>query len=168
MFFKTPERKFGTKTAPSRPGLPAATSGINMALKDVITAITNLRDALIKENEALDHANSRAFMDLQDEKVACARRYEAAMNALLDHKDTVNQCDPRLKSILLSLEKGFAKVMADNLVKLERMKGATEKLGERIMRSARKSVETQTQFAYGSSGTMQRGVKASMGLSEQA
>ena len=50
----------------------------------------------------------------------------------------------------------------------ERMKSATEKLGECIMKSARKTAEAATQFAYGSSGKMQRGNRASIGLEERA
>ncbi len=166
MFFKPAEKKFGTKPA-STPAQAPAQNDINQMLKNLIITITALRDVLIRENDALAHTNTRAFMDIQDEKVTVARRYEGLMNALLE-RDDLKTADPKLQAQLLFLEEGFTLVMKDNLVRLERMKNATEKLSERIMRSARKSAESMTQFAYGSGGTMQKGNKASIGVSEQA
>lgn len=166
MLFKQVEKKktFGTKPASS----PAANSAaVNATMRELIVTITALRDVLLKENDALDHSNSRAFLAMQDEKVTVARRYEVLMSDLLS-RDDVKSADPALKQQLLSIEAGFTRVMKENLVKLDRMKNATEKLGERIMKSARKSAESMTQFAYGSGGTMQRGNKATIGVSEQA
>lgn len=173
MFFKASDKKFGTK--PASPALQtpqaamktAAHDDVNNMLRNLIITVTALRDVLIRENEALEQSNSKAFLDIQDEKVAVARRYETLMTAMLDRKD-IGSADPKLKAQLLFLEEGFTTVMKDNLVRLERMKNATERLGERIMKSARKSAESAAQFAYGASGVMQKGVKATMGVSEQA
>ncbi|MFA5592497.1 MAG: hypothetical protein WC989_04205 [Micavibrio sp.] len=188
MFFKPAETKFGKRqqNAPgagtgrnagaraAEPALPAAapaagqvTGDVNKLLRALIVAVTNLRDVLLRENDALDHSNSQAFMDLQDEKVAIARHYEGLMVSLLNRTD-LQTADTRLRSQLLSLEEGFSTVMKDNMEKLERMRGATERLGEQIMSAARKSAENMSQFAYGSAGTMQKGGKATIGLSEQA
>ena len=167
MLFKPAEKKpFGTK--PSTPAPAAAANGnVNVLLKDLIITITALRDVLLRENDALGATNTRAFMDIQDEKVSTARKYEALMVELMSREDIKN-ADPQIKKQLFALEKGFTDVMKDNMRNLERMKSATEKLGERIMKSARKSAESMTQFAYGSAGTMQKGNKASIGVSEQA
>ena len=165
MLFKPAEKKtFGTK-----PAAPSAanSAAINTTLRELIITITALRDVLLKENDALEHSNTRAFLAVQDEKVTVARRYEALMGELLARED-LKFADPALKKQLLSIEEGFTKVMKENLIKLDRMKNATEKLGERIMKSARKSAESMTQFAYGAGGTMQRGNKATIGVSEQA
>lgn len=166
MLFKQAEKKktFGTKPAMSSAANSAA---VNATMRELIVTVTALRDVLLKENDALDHSNSRAFLAMQDEKVTVARRYEALMSDLLS-RDDVKSADPALKQQLLSIEAGFTRVMKENLVKLDRMKNATEKLGERIMKSARKSAESMTQFAYGAGGTMQRGNKATIGVSEQA
>lgn len=163
MLFKPAEKKtFGTK-----PAAPAAAAHLNALLKDLIITITALRDVLLRENDALGHSNTRAFLDIQEEKVATARKYESLMVELMSREDIKN-ADPAIKKQLFSLEQGFTAVMKDNMVRIERMKSATEKLSERIMKSARKSAESMTQFAYGATGSMQKGNKASMGLSEQA
>ncbi len=165
MLFKPAEKKtFGTK--PASPAM-SSNSAVNNAMRELMVTITALRDVLLKENDALDHTNTRAFLAVQDEKVTVARKYEALMTDLLSRED-LKTADPALKQQLLSIEAGFTTVMKDNLIKLDRMKNATEKLGERIMKSARKSAESMTQFAYGSGGTMQRGTKATIGVSEQA
>jgi DNA-directed RNA polymerase beta' subunit len=165
MLFKQAEKKtFGTKSAAAS---AANSATINNTLYDLIVTVTALRDVLLKENDALDHTNTRAFLEMQDEKVTVARRYESLMTALLARED-LKSADPKLKTQLLSIEEGFTTVMKENLIKIDRMKNATEKLGERIMKSARKSAESMTQFAYGASGTMQRGNKATIGVSEQA
>jgi len=164
MFSKSAEKKtFGKKPEAQTQPAPA----LNQLLKDLIIAVTALRDVLLKENDALAHSNSRAFIDMQEEKVTVARRYEMLMSSLLE-RDDLKTADNALKNQLLSVEKDFTDVMQENLVRLERMKNATEKLGERIMKSARKSAESMTQFAYGAGGTMQRGNKATIGVSEQA
>ena len=143
-------------------------SDINVAILHTIIAITALRDVLTKENEALELSKSRLFLDLQDEKVEVARRYETLVNALMDRGAEVKVADMKLRDQLQRLQDDFSKVAKRNLELLERMKNATQRLGECIMKSARKSAETATQFAYGSSGHMQRGNKASLGLNERA
>ncbi len=165
MFSKPADKKaFGTKPAASNAGDSRA---VDQLIKDLIVTVAALRDVLTKENEALSHGRSQAFIALQDEKVAAARRYETLLTSLLSRND-LNNASPRLKQQLLSLEGDFTAVMKENMTRLERMKNATEKLGEWIMKSARKSAENMTQFAYGSAGTMQKGVKATIGVSEQA
>ena len=163
MLFNKPAEK---KTFGTKPAAPAQTH-INVLLKELMITITALRDVLLKENDALAHTNTRAFVAVQDEKVAVARKYEALMTDLLSRED-IRNADPQIKKQLLSLEQGFTEVMKDNLIRLDRMKSATEKLGDRIMKSARKSAESMTQFAYGSTGNMQKGTKATIGVSEQA
>ena len=164
MLFNKPAEK---KTFGTKPAAPAQAAHINVLLKELMITITALRDVLLKENDALAHTNTRAFVAVQDEKVAVARKYEALMTDLLSRED-IKSADPQIKKQLLSLEQGFTEVMKDNLIRLDRMKNATEKLGDRIMKSARKSAEGMTQFAYGAAGTMQKGTKATIGVSEQA
>jgi len=169
MFFKPAEKKaFGTRPAPAKAAaLANPAQEINAMMRDLIVTVTALRDVLIRENDALDHSNSRAFLELQDEKVAIARRYETLMISLMENPD-IKFADPKLKQQLLSMEQGFSGVMKDNMKKLEHMRNATERLGERIMKSARKSADSLGQFAYGAAGTMQKGLKSTIGVSEQA
>lgn len=163
MFNKTQDMPVTTSAKPYTP--PA---DINVAILHTIIAVTALRDVLLKENEALEASKTKDFLALQDEKVEVARRYEILVNHLMDNGEKTKTADEKLKAQLQRLQGDFSTVCQRNLELIERMKTATEKLGECIMRSARKTAEAATQFAYGSSGKMQRGNRASIGLEERA
>lgn len=141
---------------------------INVAILHTIIAVTALRDVMTKEIDALRQSKTSLFLELQDEKVEVARRYETLVNDLMGRGAEIKAADAKLKEQLQRLQKDFSATAEENLEWIERMRSATEKLGERIMRSARKSAESQTQFAYGASGKMQRGGKVSIGTDERA
>lgn len=141
---------------------------INVALLHTIISVTALRDVMIKENEALEQANTVAFMDIQEEKVEVARRYELLVNAIMSRKEDIKAADQKLKEQLQRLQDSFGPVAKTNRERIERMRNATQLLSERIMKSAREQVEKDNQFAYGASGKMQRGTKAFIGVDERA
>ncbi|PZQ48477.1 MAG: hypothetical protein DI551_01630 [Micavibrio aeruginosavorus] len=141
---------------------------INVALLHTIIAVTALRDVLLKENEALENCKTSVFLELQDEKVEVARRYEILVNTLMDRGAETKAADKKLRDQLQRLQGDFSAVCHRNIELLERMKNATSQLSDRIMKSAHKAAETATQFAYGSSGKMQKGNKATIGLNERA
>ncbi len=141
---------------------------INVALLHTIIAVTALRDVFLKEIDALKATNTKAFLDLQEEKVEVARRYELLVNTLMDRAAEIKLADEKLKNQLERLQTDFGAVAKTNREWIERMRNATAALGETIMKSARKSAEDMTQFAYGSTGKMQRGNKATIGIEERA
>lgn len=141
---------------------------INVALLHTIIAVTALRDVMMKENEALEHTNTQAFMNMQDEKVEVARRYETLVNALMARKNEIKQADASLKEQLQRLQDSFGQVAKTNRERIERMRNATKMLGDRIMKNAREQAEKNNQFAYGASGKMQKGNKAYIGVDERA
>jgi hypothetical protein len=141
---------------------------INVAILHTVIAVTALRDVMIKENEALERSSTRAFMDLQEEKVDAARRYELLVTTLMDRAAELKTADEKMKDQLQRLQGSFGDVAAKNKENIERMRNATQLLGDRIMKSARDEAERMNQFAYGASGKMQRGTKALMGLDERA
>lgn len=143
-------------------------SDVNVALLHTIIAVTALRDVLIRETDALKATKTALFFELQDEKVEVARRYELLVNNLMDRGAELKKADRKLKEQLQRLQGDFSSVSNENLTWIRRMENATKQLGETIMRSARASAETKTQFAYGSSGKMQRGNKALIGVDERA
>lgn len=141
---------------------------INVALLHTIIAVTALRDVMTKENDALEHSNTAAFMDIQEEKVEVARRYELLVNTLMSRKDEIKSADSKLKEQLQRLQDSFGETAKTNRESIERMRKATQMLSDRIMKSAREQVEKDSQFAYSASGKMQRGAKAYIGIDERA
>ena len=141
---------------------------INAALKDTMAAIVKLGEVLKKETAALKESKSALFLEIQDEKVEAARRYETLVTSLMSRGADIKNADEKLKSQLETMQNTFGDITAENLKWIERVRNATHKLGETIMRSARKSAEKQTQFAYGASGKMQKGNKTLIGFDERA
>lgn len=141
---------------------------VNVAILHTIIAVTALRDVLLKETDALKQSKTSLFLELQDEKVDAARRYELLVTNLMNRGAEIKSADPKLKEQLQRLQTDFSKVAAENVEWIERMKTATKRLGETIMKNARRALESQSQFAYGSSGVMQRGNKTLAGFDERA
>lgn len=159
---------FNKKIEPPREKHYTPPTDINVAILHTIIAVTALRDVLIKETEALRECKTSLFLDYQDEKVEVARRYETLVNALMARGPEIKAADPKLKEQLQRLQGDFSEVARANLEAIERMKNTTSKLAERIMSAAKKSAESMTQFAYGSSGKMQKGNKTTIGVNERA
>ncbi len=159
---------FNNKTFEPREKNYTVPADINVALLHTIIAVTALRDVLMKENDALAASNTVLFLELQDEKVEVARRYELLVNNLMSRGEQTKMADAKLKSQLQRLQGDFSNVCHRNLELIERMKNATGALSERIMKAARKSADAATQFAYGSSGKMQKGNRATIGVEERA
>ncbi len=159
---------FNNKTYEPREKHYTVPADINVALLHTIIAVTALRDVILKENDALSHSKTAVFLELQDEKVEVARRYEMLVNNLMSRGEQTKKADAKLKSQLQRLQGDFSIACKRNLELIERMKTATGALSERIMKAARKSADAATQFAYGSSGKMQKGNRATIGVEERA
>lgn len=159
---------FDKKMEPPREKHYTVPADINVALLHTIIAVTALRDVLIKETEALKQCKTNLFLEYQDEKVEVARRYELLVNGLMERGAEIKKADPKLKEQLQRLQGDFSIVAKANIEAIERMKNTTAKLADRIMSVAKKSAESMTQFAYGSSGKMQKGNKTTIGLNERA
>jgi hypothetical protein len=139
----------------------------NAAMIEMMYIIDNFRSVMVRESEMLETADARGFLSLQDDKLAVARRYERGMSDLLSRKDQIRAADPTLRQRLEAMQKAFHDVTLRNLNGLERMRNGTQRLHEKIMIAARDTAINEQRFAYGAGGTMQKGGRASIGISEQ-
>lgn len=160
----TRNQQAGTSRKPSS-FVPNA-SGL---VHDVVASVDGLRDVYAEENAALNAADARLFMDIQERKVAAARRYQTSVSELLARKDELKgRFDPRLKQILQMKQEEFAKLSRENLENLDRMRRCTERLGKRIAQAARESVKKDA-HAYGAQGHLAYTERrVSMGVNESA
>lgn len=140
----------------------------NAAMIEMMYIIDNFRGLMVREAEALESADARAFLELQDEKIEIGRRYETGMSDLLSRKEQIRAADPTLRQRLDAMQKNFHAVTERNLQGIERMKGGTQRLHEKIMLAARETAMNEKRFAYGANGAMQNSARASIGISEQA
>lgn len=141
----------------------------NKALQEMMATIDALRGILVRETQALQHADTESFMLLQDHKLSIAREYQSGMVQLLARKDEIRlTADPGLKARLSHQQSDFHETVEVNRESLDRMRRSFQRLGERIMSVAREVAKKETQFAYGATGQMQTAGKGSIGVNEQA
>ena len=140
----------------------------NRAMSEMMVTIDRLRSSLVKETAALKEADTKTFMELQDEKLDVAREYLDGMEQLLSRKDDMKKSDPALQDKLEAMRVDFSEIAQQNHAALERMQNGMKRLGERIMETARDASRKERQIIYGGNGQMQSGLKSTMGLNESA
>lgn len=140
----------------------------NKAMEEMMRTIDQLRGSLVEETAALKEADTTTFMHLQDKKLDVARDYLEGMGQMLARKDEIKQADPKLIERLEKMRSEFAEIAHENRAALERMKNGMKRLGDRIMETAREAARKEKQIIYGSSGQMQSGLKATIGVNESA
>lgn len=140
----------------------------NDAMTEMMMTIDRLRDSLIEETNALKDADTKTFMTLQDKKIDIARDYMDGITQLIARKDEIKKADPKLINLLEEKRTEFADVAHENHAAISRMQNGMKRLGERIMETARDAAKREEQIIYGSSGHMQSGSKATIGVNRSA
>lgn len=143
----------------------------NRAMQEMMDTIDTLRGVYIRETDALNNTDTKAFLELQEKKLDIARKYQMGIEDLLARKDQMKTVNPLLKNRLATMQKEFAELADRNMEALKRMQRCTERLGAVIMNAAKESASKQRAVAYGQCGTMKdRNEKktVSMGISETA
>ncbi len=140
----------------------------NDAMTEMMMTIDRLRDSLIEETNALKEADTKKFIALQDNKINVARDYMDGITQIMARKDEIKKADPKLIDLLEQKRIEFAEVAHENHAAINRMQSGMKRLGERIMEAARETAKREEQIIYGSSGHMQSGSKATIGVNESA
>jgi hypothetical protein len=142
----------------------------NKAMQEMMQTIDTLRDVYVKENAALDAADTNAFLELQELKLETARDYQNGIENILARKEQMNKINPLLKKRLVEMQKGFSELTTKNMESLKRMQRSTHRLGEMLMDAARDAAKSQRTHVYGETGAIRGKDKksVSMGLSETA
>lgn len=140
------------------------------AILEMMTIIDDLKGIYLKETEALNKADARIFLDLQDEKLTAAMKYKEKIESLLAQKESLKTASPALRQRLIEKEQEFSEISSRNMDSLSRMQRATERLGQRIIRTARDSAKKMRAVSYGESGALHTNEKklVSSGVSETA
>ncbi|MDH5722210.1 MAG: hypothetical protein OEY94_02675 [Alphaproteobacteria bacterium] len=142
----------------------------NAALQEVMNAILGLQKIYEFENEALMAADTKKFLEIQDDKLQAATTYQSYMAQILGRKDELANLDPHIKEKFKSIQKEFSELSDRNLVAIQRMQRCTEMVGETLRNAAIRSVKSQRGFNYAENGSFvdnkKRGL--SSGLSETA
>lgn len=141
----------------------------SVALQDMMQTIDALRNVYIEETMALISSDTKAFFSLQDRKIETAQKYHAGFTEIINRKDEMLAVHPDLKKLFGRKQVEFSKVAAENLEALNRMNRTVDRLGRRIMETARDAAKREGP-AYGAGGNMShhRNKPITMGLNESA
>ncbi len=142
----------------------------NRAMQDMMDIINSLRGVYAEETEALNKADTKAFLDLQEKKMTAARQYQRGIEDILSREEQMKSVAPSLKNRLASMQKEFFGLSQKNLEALSRMQRCTSRLGETIMGAAKDAAKSQQTHVYGETGSIRDNERrsVSMGVSETA
>lgn len=142
----------------------------NRAIQEMMETIDSVRTIVMKETESLETANTKAFLDIQQQKLEAARKYQNGIESMLERSSEMKHVNPLLKKRLVQMQQEFSTLTAKNLEALKRMQRSTERLGEVIMGAAKTAAKSQRTVAYGETGVITGAERkaVSMGVSETA
>ena len=140
----------------------------NKAMQQMMETIDRLRDVYVEENEALQGADTKRFLGLQDRKIAAARNYQSGAEQMLERKGDLQHIDNALKQQLAHKQEEFSGIIAENLRALDRIRKGVQRLNDRIMNSAREAAQTKN-VNYSAKGKLNKNERpVSIGISESA
>src|SRR6185295_17862324 len=138
------------------------------AMQEMMAVIDRLRAVYAEENAALLAADTKLFIALQDRKIAAVRDYQAGAQQIITRREEFRATSPAVRRQLKAMQEDFSKLTAVNLKALDRMGKSVQRLGARIMRAARESVQKKS-VNYGATGSINKIERAvSLGFSESA
>lgn len=138
----------------------------NKAMQQMMDTIDSLRNLYVEENEALEAADTKRFLSLQNRKVSVARDYQAGAAQLIERKDELQHIDTVLKQQLMGKQEEFSGIVAENLKAMDRLRRGVQRLNDRIMTSAREAAQTKN-VNYSEKGKLNKNERSvSIGLSE--
>lgn len=140
------------------------------ALEQMILTIQHLKDIYVRETNALESADSKAFMAMQEEKFIAAQNYQDGIQQILARKDEMKTASPVLKASLRGLQQEFSTLFERNLDALDRMSKTMLRLGEKIRGVAMEEANKYRTLSYGETGHVQhdKNKMVSTGLIETA
>ncbi len=140
------------------------------AMQEMMSTIDALRTIYVRETEALDGADTKTFLSMQDEKLEAARNYQSRIQQMLARKAEMRKADPTLRRRLQEMQSDFSQLAKKNAEALKRMDRCVERLGNTIRRAAKEEAKRQRSFSYDATGSMRHAERKaiSTGLSETA
>lgn len=140
------------------------------AMQEMMDTIDALRGVYVRETEALESVDTKAFLSLQEEKLQKAQAYQAHIQELLSRKEEFRGVNPVAKKTLERMQSEFQELSSKNMDALKRMQRTMERLGGTIRNAAKDAAKKERAFSYNQSGQMYNDDRKTIttGLSETA
>jgi len=140
------------------------------AMQEMMDTIDRMRGVFEQETEVLEKLDTKGFLALQEEKLHTANIYKTNVQEILARKSEMKSISPVLKKELARSQEEFAELSSKNMKALKRMQRTMERLGTKIQRVAKETVNKDRALSYGEGGTIEQNKRksVSIGVSETA
>ncbi len=142
----------------------------NKAMQEMMDTIDQMRRVYERETDALEKMDTKGFLSLQEEKLNATNAYKLGIEDVLSRKSEMKTVDPAMKKELKRMQDNFADLSMKNLNALKLMQRTMERVGSKVQKAAKDSVNKQRTFSYGESGKLEQNERKgiSTGVSETA
>lgn len=138
------------------------------AMQEMMESINDLKTVYLEENEALMESDLRTFLKLQERKMNAAEKYEQGVAEMTLRRDEMKDIDQDKKERLVTLQEEFVELAKINMEALDRMRGSVKRLSDRVMTTARETVQKE-RAKYGAAGALEKSERrVSIGINESA
>lgn len=124
------------------------------AIQEMMDIIDGLRNIYELETSALDKSDVKAFMAMQDEKIAMASRYQYGIAQMIHRKEEIKQIDPDLKDRLKAMQNEFVELADRNMEALDKMNRCVNRLNGTLRDAAKETIKKERAFSYNELGSM--------------
>lgn len=140
------------------------------AIQEMMDTIDDLRGVYIAETAALQNADTKGFLDIQERKLLSAQKYQKSIEEIMARKQEMRGIDISLKQRLERMQQEFSEITRENMDALSRMQRTMERLGNTVRTAAKEAVNRDRSYSYGEQGTLKSNEHkvVSTGLSETA
>jgi hypothetical protein len=133
---------------------PMFSADPSAAMREMMQTIDALRQVYVRETGALNTADAKTFMALQDEKLEAARRYQRGVEEMLERREELKNVSPAMKKRLEDMQKEFSGLARQNMEALERMQRIAQRLGNTLRAAAKEAAVRQRGVSYNEIGKM--------------
>ena len=127
---------------------------IEVEIHNLLHIMDGFSKLLEQENDLLDRAKFSSIEGLQNDKNHFVKEYKAKIQLLHDRKDEFAGIDDTLAETLIVKRTAFIKLLNKNLSTLAAAKNSSRRLAQRIIDTARDTIEKKAN--YNAIGAMMR------------
>lgn len=126
------------------------------AMQEMMDTISHLQGIYLRENDALDKADTDGFLGLQEEKLTAAHHYQDHISQIIKRRDEMQSLDPSVRRKLENMHSELSEAGMKNMRAIERMKKGLDRLAGTLRDAAKKEAEKQNGQHYGATGHIRK------------
>jgi len=140
------------------------------AMQEMMDIIDHLHGIIDDETRALESADTKTFLGLQEKKLIAAQAYHDGTTQIISRKEEFVDIRDTFKKKLENKQEAFHASTELNMKKLKSMSRGLQRMTNLLMENAREQGRKMQTLGYTASGVIEsaEGKKLSIGLNESA